>query len=96
MPAGVAGAITDSGGVDGLATGMDSQARTSSVHWTDAGVAKSRRGLVVATANTNEITFEVAPAGEGDSLPAETRRLSFQSRSKLLPVLMRTLSKSSL
>jgi len=72
LPAGVAGAISGSGGVDGLATGHGfTGADVVSVHWTDAGVAKSRRGLVVATASTNEITFEVSPAGEGDSLPAE-------------------------
>lgn len=73
LPAGVAGAIS-AAGVDGLATdhgiaGSD----VVDVHWTDPadGTHKCRRGLLVDTANANDIEFDETPAGEGDELPAE-------------------------
>lgn len=72
LPAGVAGAITAGGGVDGLATGHGFEvADIVDVHWTQGGEAKSLRGLVVATASANAVTFEISPEGEGDALPAE-------------------------
>jgi len=71
LPAGVAGAIDDGGGVDGLPTGHGFEAAdVVGVHWIDAdGIARCRRDLIVDTAGASGITFEVG--GAGDALPVE-------------------------
>lgn len=70
VPAGIAGAITGAGGVDGLATGHGfTNGNVVAVHWTASSVRKCRYDMVIDVASTNAVTFTVA--GYGDSLPAE-------------------------
>ncbi len=72
LPAGQAGLIDVGVGVDGLETGHGiSGSDVVDVHWvTAAGVHEARRGLVVDTAGTNDITYDETPPGIGDTLPA--------------------------
>lgn len=60
--------------IDGLVGGHGlSVSDVIDVHWLDPTTSepKCRRGIVVDTANTNDIVFDETPAGEGDSYPAE-------------------------
>ncbi len=72
LTAGIAGLIDTGVGVDGMAAGHGIIATdVVDVHWDDSsGLHKCRRGLVVDTANAEDIAFDEAPPGEGDALPA--------------------------
>ena len=72
--AGATGLINDGVGVDGMETGHGiTGAMVIDVHWDDPGdgTHKCRRGLLVDTANANDIEFDEVPAGLGDALPAD-------------------------
>ncbi len=72
VPVGIAGEITAIG-ADMLITGHGLLATdVVDVHWDDPSSSehKVRRGLVIDTANTNDVLYDETPAGEGDALPA--------------------------
>ena len=72
LPAGNAGVMKGTTGIDGLETGHGlSPADVVDIHYTDtAGVHKVRTGIAVDTlVGDNEITMDNAPPGEGDALP---------------------------
>lgn len=72
VPAGIAGVVNGTTIIDGLVTGHGLQIGDAfDLHWTVAGVLKVRQGLVVDTANANDIIFDATPAGTGDALPAD-------------------------
>ncbi len=73
VPVGIAGEITAIG-ADMLVTGHGFlSSDVVDVHWDDpsSGDHKIRRGLVIDTANTNDVLYDETPAGEGDALPAD-------------------------
>ncbi len=74
LPAGSAGLMDSTTGVDGLVTGHGIVATDIiDLHYDDptTGLHKVRRGLTIDTDAANAVTFDETPAGEGDALPAD-------------------------
>ncbi len=74
LPAGNAGVMKSTTGVDGLETGHTIEnGALIDLHYTDtSGDHQCRRGLTVdSLVGDNELTFDETPVGEGDALPPD-------------------------